>query len=228
MALQANALTTVARVKALPGLSGKSDSEVEEQINLASDLIEEFLGYPLGYRESTRLLQGSGSRELVLPVAPIVELLEILVLDQEIDLAEVTMPHAADGDWAELGKLYRRAGWPIETVAGNWAGDPDFSATAFPISVKLRHGWWLPSASGTKPSDVPALPDRIRRACELTCNLAFRSPAGDHPRIKSEATAGGYKVEFAQAGEVFSRWDLVLPEKARLYLERYCRRDFLL
>lgn len=228
MALQANALTTVARVKAMPGLSGKSDSEVEEQINLASELIEEFVGYPLGYHESTRLLQGSGSRELVLPVAPVVELLEIVVLDEEIDLAEVSMPHGADGDWKELGKLYRKAGWPIETVANNWAGDPDLSVAAFPIAVTLRHGWWLPAASGTKPDDVTALPGRIQKACELTCHLAFRSPAGDNPRIKSEATAGGYKVEFAQAGEVFSRWDLVLPEKARLYLERYCRRDFLL
>ena len=37
MALQSNALTTVARVKAQPGLAAKSDADCEEKINLLSD-----------------------------------------------------------------------------------------------------------------------------------------------------------------------------------------------
>lgn len=224
MALQSNALTTVARVKAMPGLSGKADSEVQDKINLASDLIEEYLQCKLGYQTATYLLQGSGTRELILPVAPVVELTEVLIQGEAVDLDDITFPN----DWQERGKLYYVPGWPIEADSSNEAGDPDLATIAFPISVTLRHGYWLPNTGGSKPGDVEALPERIKRACDIACHLAFNSPLAGAARVKSERTAGGYSVQFSDAVESTTRWDTFLPESAQLLLGKYCRRDVLL
>lgn len=222
MALQSNALTTVARVKAMPGMSGKSDATVEEQINLASDLIEYYLGFKLGYREQTYLLQGSGTRQLVLPVAPVVEVTEVLVRDEEIDLAEVTTPN----DWAEKGMLYRANFWPVAVDLANEAGDPDMSTIALPISVTLRHGWWLPTMSGEQPEDVAALPIRVQRAAELGAFELLAAPPGGRPRVKSEKTAAGHQVVLDLSAT--DDWDALLPERARKFLAGLSRREILL
>lgn len=222
MALQSNALTTVARVKALPGLSGKSDAEVQDKINLTSDLIEDFVGFKLGYQTATYLLQGSGTRELILPVAPVVEVTEVLLQGEQLDLDDISTPN----DWAERGKLYYRPGWPVEVEASNEAGDPDLKTIAFPISVTLRHGWWLPNTGVGRPDDVVVLPERIMKACDIGCLHAFQSPATGAPRVRSERTAGGYSVQF-EASEG-SHWDVWLPENAQLLLAKYIRKDVLL
>lgn len=229
MALQSNALTTVARVKAMPGLSGKTDSEVEDKINLASDLIEDYLQCKLGYQTAkTYLLQGSGTRELILPVAPVVELTEVLIQEEAVDLADISFPN----DWKDRGKLYYKPCWPIEVDSANEAGDPDLATIAFPISVTLRHGYWLPNAGGGKPADVANLPERIQRACDIACHLAFNSPpgGGGSQRVKREKTAGGYDVEFSDSANApQSRvWEEFIPENALLLLAPYSRRDVIL
>ena len=228
MALQSDARAAVARAKAQPGLAAKSDADCEEKINLLSDLIEDYLQCVLGYRTATYLLQGSGTRELILPVAPVVEVTEVLVQGQSLDLAEVATPN----DWAERGKLFYKAGWPIECDASNEAGDPDMATIAFPLSVTLRHGYWLPGTAGSKPSDVSVLPERIQRACDIACHLNFASPPGGVQRVRSEKTAGGYAVEFAQessgGGIQSEAWETFLPDTALLLLAKYCRRDVIL
>ncbi len=224
MALQSNALTTVARVKAMPGLSGKSDAECEQKINLASDLIEDYLQCVLGYQTGTYLLQGSGTRELILPVAPVVEVTEVLLQGTELVLADVTTPN----DWAERGKLFYPAGWPVECDASNEAGDPDTTTIAFPLSVSLRHGYWLPGMSGSKPSDVSVLPERISRACDLACHLSFTAPPGGSQRVRSEKTAGGYSVEFAgPLPGSQPAWEAFFPDTALGLLAKYCRREVI-
>lgn len=228
MALQSNALTTVARVKAMPGMSAKTTGEAEDKINLLSDLIEDFLQCKLGYQTATYLLQGSGTRELILPVAPVVEVTEVLLQTVALDLADISTPN----DWAERGKLYLPAGWPVQVDSGNDAGDPDMASLAFPLSVTLRHGYWLPNTSGTKPSDVSTLPERISKACDIACHMAFISPPGGLSKVKSERTAGGYSVEFAQDSDggdfSFEAWEAFLPDTALMLLAKYCRGDVLL
>jgi len=227
MALQSNALTTVTRVKAMPGLSAKTPTEVEDKINLLSDLIEDYLACILGYQTATYLLQGSGTRELILPVAPVVEVTEVLLQGEALDLADISTPN----DWAERGKLYLGQGWPVQVDSANEAGDPDMATIALPLSVTLKHGYWLPNTTGTKPSGVLVLPERIKKACDIACHQAFISPPGGISRIKSEKTAGGYSVEFSpdsDGGTTSEAWEVFLPDTALLLLAKYCRRDVLM
>lgn len=229
MALQSNALTTVARVKAMPGMSAKTTAEAEDKINLLSDLIEDYLSCVLGYRTATYLMQGSGTRELILPVAPIVEVTSATLQGVDLTLADITTPN----DWAERGKLLYPAGWPVQVDAANEAGDPDMNTIAFPISITLRHGYWLPNTVGTKPVDVTTLPERIMKAADIACQMAFINPPQGSSKIKSERTAGGYSVEWAQEGGsdgsfASEPWECFLPDTSLMLLAKYCRRDVIL
>jgi hypothetical protein len=181
-----NALTTVARLRAA-GFGGQaSNSALQIAINAISAMVErecdrEFRVSCFGGDEHPpELVQGSGSRILVLSTYPILEVSKV-----EIDGAEVT-------DWqlipglAKWGALDRRSKWPRRE--GHWGDlvcDPDGEAD-WNVAVSYKAGF----------REVPA---DLELAVMTEVDLVAGGSGGKATRrIQSERTPGGWSIAYGK------------------------------
>lgn len=225
MALNSNALTTIVRVKALPGMSGISDSKAEEAINLASNAIEKYLGRKLGYSSSiVEPLQGSGDRRLYLSRFPIRSVISVTKNEEEIELSELTEITGTEDSNAE-GWLYRKNGWPIEVEDRNSLCEPELLTEAYPFSIEYSAGYRLPNEAS---SPIEALPFEIQLACEsvalewLRDTLSADSLINGSAKVTSERTAGGYAVTYEKSQQKSE--EVKITSKARIYLSEFPKR----
>jgi hypothetical protein len=225
MSLNANALTTISRVKALPGMSGISDSKAEEAINFASNEIEKYLGRKLGYSSSiTESLQGSGDRRLYLSRFPIRSVISVTKNDEEIDLSELSEITGTENS-NEEGWIYRKNGWPIEVEDRNPLGEPELLTEAYPFTIEYSAGYRLPNES---LSSIEALPFEIQLACEsisleyLMSISSAESIINSYPKVSSERTAGGYSVTYDRSSTKAE--ESTITSKARIYLSEFPKR----
>jgi hypothetical protein len=229
VSLNANALTTLTRLQAL-GLTS-SDSRLEEEINLVSELVEDYLGYSLAYSEDEVSLQGSGGSDLLLPRAPVIAVSSLSL--SEVDLIEADGDFSFPNNYRSLGKIFRSAGWPVYANVRDATGDLDLATVAYPIEITYTAGYWLPNENqGAIPSGVLPLPERIKKAVDLIVyqNLSQEesgaSPVGTQ-NVKKEKTAGGYEVEFVTESKPkqATDWETIFPSRSIFYLSKYVRKD---
>lgn len=220
MSLNSNALTTVARLKALPGMASISDAKAQEAINLASNAVENYLGRKLGYSSGiVESLQGSGERKLYLSRFPIHSVQSILHNGEEIDLEELKVISGIE-DSNQEGWLYRKKAWPIEVEDRNPLCEPEILTDAYPFEVTYTAGYRLPNSEA---SSIEALPFEIQLAAEATAYEWLRESgsaflATGSPKVTSERTAGGYSVTYEKDSGQNQQKEIQLPTKAKIYL----------
>lgn len=174
MALNPNALCTVASVKAFSSFT--ADATIEEAINAFSQAAERYCnrvfrsvqvttGSPESYK-------GNGRRELYLRRSPITAVERVRINEQEI--TDYTIPEP------EAGYLYRRNGWPLEcAVHADLTNDPDPSERFWNIDVAYTAGF----------TDIPAQAADLRLACIQEVIRVLTNP---NPGLSSEKTPGGH------------------------------------
>lgn len=192
MQLASYALTTVDRLtKAFDGLE---DDDAAMLINVASELIGDYLSRSLGFAivptSAPLLLPGSGSLELYLPRWPIRSVEQVLEYGSEV----------TDYTVVDQKALYRRAGWPIYAqCSGRLVADPDPRLVERSISVAYTAGYILPQWDGipdaaNNPAGAASdLPFKYQQACLWACLDWLEGPT---PGLIGERTPGGWSQQW--------------------------------
>jgi len=177
--LAANALTTLARVKADLGISVSTyDTQLEHLINAVSDIIEERLGRSLGYSTVTETLAGRGSELLNLSRYPLDTAKAITVKHDgtTLESSSYEIHDARAGILRRIGNVW---GWDAN-VASNIAGDPIPGTERKLFEVSYFGGYVLPAGPGTV-----TLPEDLNLACRVFVTQLYRG-LGRDPNITSE------------------------------------------
>lgn len=178
MALNPNALCTVASVKAFAALT--ADATIEEAINAFSQAAERYCNRVFRSVQVTtgspELYKGNGRRELYLRRAPITAVERVRINGEAI--TDFSFPEP------ELGYLYRRQGWPLECASfGDLTGDPDLESGNWNIDVAYTGGF----------NSIPAEAADLRLACIQEVIRVLNNP---NPAVSNEKTPGGHEQAF--------------------------------
>lgn len=213
MALNANALTTVAAVSAM--VSGPTNGEIEAAINAVSQAIEDKLGRSLKLttftEEDPDLYQGSGRPWLLVRHYPIVSV-SYCSVGGAVSTDYRIIPHKANG-----GQLFRLNGWPKAVQGyGDLTRDNDHAWVDFSIELGYVGGYITPGqATEEDPSTLPA---SLELAARLAA-VATLERAADGELVR-EKTPGGWDREWSQsAGRALlpaQTLDLIMPYRSRL------------
>lgn len=170
-------LTTLDTLKVELGISisdMEDDEVLEKMITRASELIAVECGRVFGAERVAETLRGAKSRLLRLSRAPIIEVESLLE-----DSVPIT-------DWvledAELGALYRDAGWGYSYLGG-WDSSAWASGYILPGTSAYRYiatytgGYLLPSQTAGDPV-APPLPGPIEQAALETVKSWYNSREG--------------------------------------------------
>lgn len=226
MAQSCHALALLADLK-VQGGGDLADSALEKLIDIASELIEDYLGRSgrllfemdvlempdLGAYASSRNLQAVNFDLYLrrppiysvgsLYVSGVVQTVKVVEAD-DLPLTQSPSTVFRTGEWDERGSLFRYGGWPVGVVAVTYSGG--FKG---PLQCEV-------------PDDVKELPGPITEATILTAlRLAgIVSRDGDLDLV-SETTVGGWEQKWG--GGSTSRAGLI-PDSAKLALSRYRKR----
>jgi hypothetical protein len=126
----------------------EEEDQAELLLDLATGAVEEECGQSLWSSTDTVLLDGTGTRKLVLPRWPVTAVTAVTLTDDGTVLAEGT---DRDYTWSASGILYRRGScWPCEPQA----------------------------VEATVTAGLPAAPDGVRRIVLRLAAQAWNNPAG--------------------------------------------------
>lgn len=178
MAVNPNALTTYATVKAELGLPDDTkQSIVERLINAASDAIERYCMRKFQQATVTDTLRPSGTQRLVLLQTPVISITSISDDGSTVDSGSYTLENA------NAGIVYSDTAW-----ASNDSWTPDATAPERvngtgkrSLSVVYVGGYVLPNDVGTR-----TLPYDLEQACIDTVVSLYRR-RGERLGIKAES-----------------------------------------
>lgn len=197
LSLADNALTTTTAVYEELGLAvpGTPSDRVIRLINAVSQRIENHLRRQLQRKEFTseapEMLQGSGGPWLFLSRWPIESVDEVLV-----DESSETGFGRSD-EYDLKGMLQLPSGWPRRQGRDSLTGDPGGSR-AYNVSIAYTGGYRLPNDAPPDPDTSLDLPADIEQVCLDEIVMAYRAP---RHFISEEATAGGWKRKYVDAGD---------------------------
>ena len=197
MPLNANALTTLADVKAELGLTGTvDDAYLESQINFVSTAIEDFIGCKLGYQSGkVEKIKGYGGTRIRVSLTPVVVLTDVTIenplgIQATLDVDDMEI----ENDGFE-GFIYYRSGWPwtAPRPKGSITRDPFPGHEESTIRVTYDGGYVLPA---NQPGTFPQadLPLSIQRAATLSVSTVYNRRGSDRA-IKSESLMS-YRVDY--------------------------------
>jgi|TARA_Y100000310_G_scaffold7603_2_gene8338 hypothetical protein len=183
MALQANALTTVAQAELMMSdlTAAAQDDELEMFIDAASDAIDEYVGHSLYYLAAeVEKVAGAGDAFLFVDRTPIVSISEIKWLGDDSIISS--------GDYeiwdAGAGSIYKSSGWNDAKIS-----QVDFQR----YQVTFAGGFVTPPQGGTQ-----TLPRSVEMVCLDMVVRMFRRIGADQG-VKSESILGT-SITYADAG----------------------------
>lgn len=186
VALQANALTTLATLKTELGISDNaSDDRLKRLINAASDFAEK-LCYRQFYRSTAIVEKIPGSSGLCLRVArtPLNSITGIKYDGSSISLTDVTVYDSG------AGLIARTGGWEDTALeVSNLARDPLVGTEELRYEVTYDGGWYTPQQEVDVPANVRTLPSDLEESIlELLrgwWKLKQRDPTIESERLMS-------------------------------------------
>lgn len=205
MALNNNALTTVATVKTALGITGSDDDAlIERLINAASNAIEQYCNRKFARSSVTEKVPGYGRTRLVVSRTPIDtgETITVSYDGDEVDADDYEVENA------DAGFLYAPGGWL-------WTAPALPGAVYHPLpgherklyEVTYTGGYQLPKDSGSNTK----LPEDIQQACIDLVNYLKNAD----PHVASEKLLS-YSVSFAGAAQG-------IPPRVAMFLGPYVR-----
>jgi uncharacterized phiE125 gp8 family phage protein len=176
-------LTTVLTVKESLGIThNKADSVIERLIKVATEKVEDYIGFILARQTYRELVIGTARTELLLTATPIQSITQIL-----IDSGVITDYEIADAD---VGIIYRQQGWQ----RGVWIGW-DAESYVLPgtgdraITVDYIAGYLMPPLTGR---DLPA---KYEEAAIIAISSWIRSTQRGGSDVKSKKV-GDLAIEY--------------------------------
>lgn len=218
MTLSDKALTTVVAVETEIGITAGSDSRIEGWIEIASEMIQEYLSRVL-YRRSaiSETVRGEGSPYMVLEAPPINTLTSISYDGVALASTDYEIDDAAVGSIYFIGRPML---WNAYTGEGV-SRDPVPGTERKLYTVVYDGGWITPgqsaAAAGTYTGQTVSVPKPIQRACILAV-VDMRARAGMSPDVASES-ALSYSV--AYRGTLDDESGYGLPAMVRSLLKPY-------
>lgn len=208
MALEANALTTLATVKEELGISTTQwDAQLERRINVASDAIQTYLGRPLERATVTsERVKGYGDQRILLLRTPVVSITSIIYGGATIDAAGYYIENA------DAGIVFRSSGWEWTAIerTDSILQEKQPGTEEGLLLVTYVGGWQTPAQGGTR-----TLPFDIEQACVDTVVQGWRNK-GKYQNLQNETEL---QADASWRGEM-------IPGPALRQLRRY-RRLFL-
>lgn len=221
--LAANALTTLSRVKLELGIGDvvADDDYLRFQINVATGMIEDWLGRRLDYEAGiVERVPMYGGNRIVISRTPVWAVTKIEIVDgsavvEDVDVSDVRIENPG------AGFLYRRAGWAwaVPRPGGTIARDPLPGQEPQSVEVTYDGGYVLPAA-GTVPAGTERLPSVLERALVLAVSTSYRQRGRDRT-IKAEKLMS-YSVTYGGAegsqssGDAFAKAALGGPFPAEV------------
>ena len=159
MALNSNALTTTAAVKAYLGISVSTyDTFFETQINVYSNLIEKYCNRVFGTATYTdELYKGYNTATLQLRNYPVTVLTTIELNDSELSTDDYELIRGVG--LTNTGKIHKNTIWWANGTRSNISENLDYKD--YNIKVTYTAGYVLPASV----DPVPNLPSEISQAC---------------------------------------------------------------
>lgn len=184
MALAANALTTLATVKAELGLTGsaENDSVLERLINAASDAAERYCRRSFSRATVTdERVKGFARPRLMLARTPVVSVTSITINGSTVDSAGYYI------ESAEAGIVYRKAGWQSTALpaAGLVVQDLEPGTEEALYLCTYVGGYQTPGQGGTR-----TLPYDLEQAVLDTVVNLWRN-RGKYVGLQTEGEAQG-------------------------------------
>lgn len=183
MALNANALTTLATVKDELGISGAGDDTfLERAINVASDRIVKFCDREFHYEASIEETSaGYGSPLLLVKKTPLLSIASVEYNDTAYDSAEYFIEDEG------MGSIRRDGGvWTWTGLYRNWiVPHPVPGNERKRFTITYEGGYVTPQQKLDTPTLTRTLPDDLEDACVQLVAYRYRAKGRD-PTIKSE------------------------------------------
>lgn len=187
MALASNALTTVATAEDVLSISsGTETTRLQRMINVASDIVENYIGRVL-YRNTaiTEKVGGEPGPILFLARPPINSITSISYSGAALSTDSYEIHEA------NAGQVYAIGGSWVSTTA--FLGD--IGSTIYPgyerrlYTVVYDGGWYTPAQEDTTPANTRALPYDIEEAT-LAIVAYLRRSMGRDPSVSGESLLG--------------------------------------